>query len=54
MLVILSEVRGSLNVSDEWARHPETDEAFDREEFKQVFQAGRAWLEAFDAKIPRP
>lgn len=52
MITIWNEIEGSLEASDEWARHPETDEPFTREERSKVEAAGRAWMDAFTLKIP--
>lgn len=48
LLIIFHDVEASLDISDEWLRHPETDEPFTREELEKVRAQGREfckWLE---------
>ena len=51
LLVIADEVGGSLEVSDEWARHPETDRLLEPDERTKVVTEARQFLAALETRI---
>ena len=53
LLVACDELTRSLDVSDEWFRHPETDAVFTKGEAKLVMQEAKAIVEAMEKRIAK-
>jgi hypothetical protein len=53
-LIILHEVGASLDTSDEWLRHPETDEQFTREEVVKVKAKAQYFLGQLERRVVSP
>ena len=53
MLTIANDLRGSLDVSDEWERHPETDTLFTRADYDKVREEAARFLTSLEARIAR-
>lgn len=53
ILVAVSELSGSLDISDEWLRHPENDVAFNRDEALKVKEQGRHLVVAMASRARR-
>lgn len=54
ILIILHEVGASLDTSDEWLRHPETDQPFNREEVMKVKAKVVEFLGTLERRIAKP
>lgn len=50
LLIAWDELVRSLDVSDEWVRHPETDVVFTVKEMKQVKQEAKVIVDALDRR----
>jgi hypothetical protein len=53
LLVILHDVGASLDISDEWLRHPETDEPFSRDERAKVKAQAGMFLKTLERRVAR-
>jgi hypothetical protein len=53
LLVVANELRGSLDVSDEWVSHPETNETLSRDERAMIRTEGERFLSALEERIAR-
>ena len=53
LLIVADEVDRSLDVSDEWTLHPETNAAFNREDCVKVKAQARRFLKRLEAQIAR-
>lgn len=51
LLTVLTEIQISLDVSDEWCRHPETDAEFTRREALQVRTEAQRFVDALERRV---
>jgi len=52
-VIVCDDLTRSLDVSDEWARHPETDAELTTEESTKVRAQGRKLADELEARIDR-
>jgi hypothetical protein len=50
LLVVLQELSASLDTSDEWVRHPETDDELTPDEVKKVKSEARKIVDELEAR----
>jgi hypothetical protein len=53
LLIIVDETGRSLDVSDEWTLHPETNAPFNRDDYVKVTAQARRFLKRLEAQIAR-
>jgi hypothetical protein len=53
LLIIDSEIRGSIDVSDEWRRHPETDAELSLVDARKVMAEAHRFLASLTLQIDR-
>lgn len=53
LLILLDEGSRSLDVSDEWERHPETDQLLSRDDGVRVRSQARAFLRSLERRAAR-
>lgn len=51
LLVICNEITGMIDTSDEWTRHPETDELFTFEETKSIKREAQVFVGTLERRI---
>ena len=51
LLIIATDIDMSLDVSDEWARHPETDAKLDPDDCVKVKEQARRFLAQLERRI---
>lgn len=53
LVLIADELGRSLATSDEWVRHPETDEPLTTDEVGKMKREARSYLEALETRLAR-
>lgn len=53
LLVVLNDLIGALDTSDEWLRHPETDEELTPDDVRKVKTEGRKIVDTLEARAER-
>lgn len=53
LLIAWDDLGRSLDVSDEWSRHPESDREFTVEETAQIKREAKVFLDALETRIAR-
>lgn len=53
LLIAWDDLSRSLDTSDEWTRHPETDIAFTVQETEQIKREAKVFLDALEVRIAR-